>query len=137
MSDKDRNFFRLLSPKGPYRFNPNRAKPPRILVAPKFHAMYSGLTPIPEASIVGFQTCLAKLSALYPVVTSGFMEGGHMIKGGFRINTIWSEHPEIADVIIVKGPGDTGNFGQPYFYEQTRDEMLLADLIPIEPPYVS
>jgi hypothetical protein len=134
---RDRNFFTSPSNEGPYRYNPTRAIPPRILAAPRFHAMLCSKIPIPDESKYGFRECLKKLGDLYPIVNSGAMEGGYLLDGGFWIHTIWSDNPRVADVIIVKARSDTGYFGLPYQFAQTRDEYLLADLILIELPYLS
>ena len=127
--DSERNFFTPLSKDGPYRYNPHRAKPPRVYAAPRFFAMLSDKTGTP---CEGIQECLDKLRACYPVVTSGFMEGGQGIRGGFFIHTIWANQPCTADVIFVKGPGDSGYLGLPLLYEQARDESLLEDLISLD-----
>lgn len=132
--DTSRILYRPLSEKGAYRFNPNRALPPRILAAPRFFAMVTGKIPVPSEYQGSFEECLKKIESLYPVVQTEFMEGGHLIGGGFWIHTIWSSNPLIPDVIVVKGTGDTGHFSLAYQYEQTRNESLLKDFQPIDFP---
>lgn len=132
---QDRNSVKPVSCDGPYRHNPNRAMPPRVLAAPWFHAYLTGRKPLPADSEEAFRDCLDRMAALYPVVASGFMEGGHAFGGGFWLHTIWSHRPSIPDVVIVKGPGDVGYFALPYLYEQSRDETLLTDLTPIPLPH--
>lgn len=139
MEDKNKvkDVFKPLRSDGPYRHNPNRAIAPRVLATPRFHAMLSGKAAVPEASKAGFQICLDKLGKLHPIVDSGFMEGGHIIPGGFWIRTIWSHNPSIADIILITAPGDTGLLGIPLFYEQTLDETLLDPFVPIVLPYLN
>ena len=121
---------------GTYRFNPVRARPPRLLVTPAFHVLYSGAIAIPKEWKEDYERCLEKLRGLYPVFTADFMEGGHIIGGGFWIRTIWAHSPDVADIVIVTAPTDKGHLGLPMRYEQTGDETLLAHLIPIGISYL-
>jgi hypothetical protein len=117
----------------PYFLNPARELPPQVYAAPRFNGYLTGRLSLPNDAHPGFRQCLAKFAQLYPVVRKHWACGGYQFDGGFEITTIWSPCPELRDVFLVLGPGDSRVTYWPLGrqYAQSRDDTLLTGLTPI------